>query len=469
MRKATLLIYILLFIGLSPSWGQTALQQRLDKVVEEFLPSGAEVGVSVYDLTGKEQLYSYRDDKLVRPASTMKLLTGITAIEQRSGLEPFQTAVWYNGAIRQDTLFGDLYVVGGFDPEFGDYEMDMLVESVTSLPITTIYGKVYGDVSMKDSIYWGAGWAWDDTPSSFQPYMSPLMFHKGMIKVTATPTVKGDTASIDIEPASGYYTLTNETESKTPAAGKFVVSRNWLENGNNVIVKGNVNAKRVGEINLFSSQDFFMHTFMDRLRSNGISVDSIYEFNEFIEDPSSVLVTKLNCSIQNVLDQAMKKSDNLSAEALLYRLGSQFEGRKRISADDGLKAINRLIERLGFNPKDYKIADGCGLSNYNYISPALLVEFLKFAYSRTEIFQHLYKALPISGIDGTLQNRMKEKPATRGKVHAKTGSFTGICTLAGYTQDANGNDIAFAVMVQNVMKLADARKLQDKICEVICE
>ncbi len=454
---------------MSPVWSQTDLQSRLDKIVQDFLPPGSEIGISVYDLTEKKQLYSNRDDKLCRPASTMKLLTAITALDIPGGSEPFQTDMWYKGIIENDTLQGDLYVVGGFDPEFGDDEMNLLVDGVLTLPITHIKGKIYGDVSMKDSLYWGSGWAWDDTPASFQPYLSPLMFHKGIVTVTASPTVKGDTASLTLEPVSSFYTVNNQTQSRTPAAGKFNVSRNWLENGNNIIVEGNITSRRIGEVNMYPSQDFFMHTFMDRLRNRGIYVDSVYSYAEFIHDSTAVHITRLECPVQDILDEVMKKSDNLNAEALLYRLGAQCEGRKGISAEDGLKAVERLIQRLGHNPKSYRLADGCGLSNYNYISPVLLVDFLKYAYSSTGIFQRLYKSLPAAGVDGTLQYRMGGESVARRKVHAKTGSFTGICTLAGYAQASNGNDIAFAIMNQNVLKLADARKLQDKICEALCE
>lgn len=464
-----LLSFLILITCLSPAWGQADLQSRLDKIIQDFLPQGSEVGVSVYNLTTKQQLYSHRDDKLSRPASTMKLLTAITALDIPGGYEPFHTDVWYKGYIEHDTLIGDLYVIGGFDPEFGDDEMNQLVDGVITLPFTHITGKVYGDVSMKDSLYWGSGWAWDDTPSSFQPYLSPLMFHKGYVKVTANPTLKGDAAELTVEPVSSFYTLTNQTQSRTPAAGKFNVSRNWLENGNDIIVEGNIASRRVGEVNMYPSQDFFMHTFVERLRGRGISVDSVYAFAEFIQDSTCTHVTRLERPVQDVLNEVMKKSDNLSAEALLYRMGAQFEGRKGISAEDGLKAVERMIQRLGHNPKNYRLADGCGLSNYNYISPALLVDFLKYAYSSTEIFQRLYKALPASAVDGTLQYRMGGESVARGKIHAKTGSFTAICTLAGYAQASNGNDIVFAIMNQNVMKLADARKLQDKICEALCE
>lgn len=80
-----------------------------------------------------------------------------------------------------------------------------------------------------------------------------------------------------------------------------------------------------------------------------------------------------------------------------------------VSAEDGLSEVRQLIRKLGYVPDHYKLADGCGLSNYNYISSELLVAFLKFAYSRTDVFQKLYKALPIGGVDGTLKNRMKKE------------------------------------------------------------
>ena len=106
------------------------------------------------------------------------------------------------------------------------------------------------------------------------------------------------------------------------------------------------------------------------------------------------------------------------------------------------------------------------MSNYNYLSPALLVDFLKYAYSQSDVFQKLYKSLPVAGIDGTLKNRMKNTSAFRN-VHAKTGSFTAINALAGYLKMKNGHTLAFAIMNQNVLSAARARAFQDKVCEVI--
>lgn len=437
-------------------------------MIKHKLPPGSNVAIAVYDLTAGKPLYNYQADKLSRPASTMKLLTTITALSRPEADEPFRTEVWYKGVIERDTLRGDLYVKGGYDPEFDDEALDSLVNAVAQLPFSVIQGRVYGDVSMKDSLYWGSGWAWDDTPYSYQPYLSPLMLNKGVVSVTATAGTAGDTARLACTPASSYYTLTNQTKTRTPSAGRFRVSRNWLTNGNDIIVTGNVDGRRSGTVNIYSSQDFFMHTFVERLQARGICCPSpAYAFAEFLPDSLSVLVTAYETSVQDVVKEIMKESDNLNAEALLCRLGAQSTGKKHISADDGLSAIRKLIKQLGHNPDRYNLADGCGLSNYNYISPELLISFLRHAYSRTDVFRKLYKALPIGGVDGTLAYRMKKGTPSHRNVHAKTGSFTAINCLAGYLKAANGHEIAFAIMNQNVLSGREARAFQDAVCDEV--
>lgn len=448
--------------------GAEVLSARLDTLIKHKLPPGSNVAIAVYDLTAGKPLYNYQADKLSRPASTMKLLTTITALSRPEADEPFRTEVWYKGVIERDTLRGDLYVKGGYDPEFDDEALDSLVNAVARLPFSVIQGRVYGDVSMKDSLYWGSGWAWDDTPYSYQPYLSPLMLNKGVVSVTATAGTAGDTARLACTPASSYYTLTNETKTRTPSAGRFRVSRNWLTNGNDIIVTGNVDGRRSGTVNIYSSQDFFMHTFVERLQARGICCPSpAYAFAEFLPDSLSVLITAYETSVQDVVKEIMKESDNLNAEALLCRLGAQSTGKKHISADDGLSAIRKLIKQLGHNPDRYNLADGCGLSNYNYISPELLVSFLRHAYSRTDVFRKLYKALPIGGVDGTLAYRMKKGTPSHRNVHAKTGSFTAINCLAGYLKAGNGHEIAFAIMNQNVLSGREVRAFQDAVCDEV--
>ncbi len=462
-------IYIALWLLCSVTgvWAQDDLASRLDTLLKYNLPGGSEVGISVYDLTSRQSLYAYRDTKLSRPASTMKLVTAITLLARSDSNRPFRTEVWYRGAIVRDTLQGDLYVLGGFDPEFDDQGMNALADSVAAFPFRHITGRVYGDVSAKDSLYWGSGWAWDDTPASFQPYLSPLMYHKGMVEISIQPgRAKGDSVRVEGTPSSTYYTLTNQALTRTPAEGKLSLTRDWLENGNNFLVKGNAESKVVRQLNVYSSQDFFLHVFLERLFARGLSVPGGYACAELPSDTLTNRIGAWECPVQTVLNQMMKESDNLNAEAMFWRIGQLATGKKRISAGDCIGEIRKMIRTVGHDPAGFKIADGCGLSNYDYLSPALLVDFLKYAYSSTDIFRKLYKALPVAGIDGTLKSRMKNTKAYRN-VQAKTGTFTGISALAGYAQTAGGHQLAFAIMNQNTLSASEARAFQDKVCELL--
>ncbi|MDR0962059.1 MAG: D-alanyl-D-alanine carboxypeptidase/D-alanyl-D-alanine-endopeptidase [Mediterranea sp.] len=453
-------------------WGQnhSTLADRLDTLVANELPAGSNVGIAVYDLTDNKPLYNHQADKLCRPASTMKLLTGIAALAQPESDAPFRTEVWYKGTIERDTLHGDLYVVGGFDPEFTDEALDTLVSYVQRLPFSVVNGHIYGDVSMRDSTasYWGSGWIWDDNPSAFQPYLSPLMLNKGTVTVTVTPTVAGEVGTVVCVPRSTYYIMDNRTQSYTPSAGGLKLTRSWQYNLNNLSLTGNVTAKWSGGINLFLSDDFFMHTFVERLEEAGVQCPHRYSFGVFTRDSLATPVVYYETPMQQALDQMLKESDNLNAEAFLCRLGVQTTGRRYIKPADGIKAIDRLMTRMGENPKRYRIVDGSGLSQYDYLSPQLLVAFLRFAYADTNIFQRLYKALPIAGVDGTLQHRMKNSPAYR-RVYAKTGTMTGVSCLAGYLRAANGHFLTFAIMNQNQLSGSAARKFQDKVCELLAE
>lgn len=464
--KRSFLYILLLSLSVCAS-AQTQLATSIDSLIAT-LPQESEVGIAVYDLTSNEMLYTFRDKKLSRPASTMKLLTTITALTYLDTKESFKTEVWYDGTLQGDTLNGDLYVVGGFDPEFGDEGMNNLVDSIVALPIRVINGKVYGDVSMVDSLYWGSGWAWDDNPEAFQPFMSPLMYNKGKIEVVATPSQnRGGEVLVEVKPQSTYYTVSNKAITRTPSAGKFRITRDWMNNDNEILISGNLEKRQAKELNLYSSQNFFMHTFIERLQAMGVQGLDRYDFVSLEQSDQSVLISSYETSFQAVINEILKESDNLNAEALLYRIASKTKGKKNVSSQDGLEQLNRMIRKIGHNPLDYKIADGSGLSNYNYLSPALLLDLLIYAYNDSPIFQRLYKALPTSGMEGTVKHRMKPGPAFKN-VHAKTGSFTAINSLAGYAKSANGHMLAFVIMNQNVLSGRKARMFQDQVCEVLC-
>lgn len=443
------------------------LSQRLDALLNEEVLKTSELGITVFDLTSGESLYRYQDEKLYRPASIEKVITSVTALAKLGTDYTMNTSLRYTGKIENDTLKGNLYVVGGFDPEFMEEDLNRLVGTLQGHGIRYVTDTIAADVSMTDSVYWGPGWSWDDTPYSFQPYLSPLMLNRGCIDVFVSPTQKDSLPEVVCSPASDYYQVNNKAVSRNPQAGKLKITRNWLNNGNIITVSGNVAGNFTEKLNIFTSKDFFFHTFVRRLQDRGIGA-RVYTYADCpVAGDSVTTLYVIQRPIKEVLQRALKKSDNLCAESMFYHLAAQRALHKRVTAEDGTDAVNAFMKTvLGFNPDHYKIVDGSGVSLYNYISPRLLLEYLKYAYYHRDIFIPFYESLPIAGVDGTLQNRMKQTKA-RGNVHAKTGSVTGVSSLAGYVKAADGHQLAFVIINQNVLKLSRARAFQDKVCDIL--
>lgn len=462
-RTYFLLCCLLLAAGLKAQ----QLAEQLDHLVNHTdLIETSEVGISVYNLTQKKQIYAYQDAKLYRPASIEKIITSITALHELGTEYQFRTQLSYTGTISGGILKGDLYVKGGFDPEFMEEDMNKLSAAVYNAGIRSIDGSIIADISMTDSVHWGTGWAWDDTPESFQPYLSPLLLNRGCVNITVVPGQKGKAPKIKAQPESDYYTIDNKALSHSPSAGRVKITRDWISNGNTIRICGNVTKTCTETLNVYSSKDFFLQTFCYKLQKQGIRIKS-KQFGDCPEE--AVRLTETTHSLDTVLYRALKKSDNLNAEAMFYALGSDKSQKKEIGFQDGQKAIYHFMKwNLERSPQHYKIVDGSGVSMYNYISPLLMMDYLKYAYRHAAIYDTFYNALPIAGIDGTLKYRMKKGKAFNN-VHAKTGTVTGISSLAGYVKNSVGDTIAFVIINQNILNGKEARNFQDKICELLAQ
>lgn len=462
IQKLCLICIAILYLPIQ-AIGQTFIEKETEFLIHKYLSPSSEVGIAVYNLTQDKWVYQHDSNKLSRPASTMKLMTGITALSFDA--PDFKTSIWYDGEVQDSILHGNIYVVGSMDPEFNNLKMIELASSVEKLAIKKITGHIYGDISYKDSLYWGAGWGWDDSPNAYQPFLSPLMFNKGKVSVVAKPLEPGQKADLIISPESSYYTVTNETLSRDKDAAKFKATRDWLENKNNILVTGNVDRYRVKELSIAKPALFFLHALEEQLKLKGITVGLGYKIMNIPDENTIKHIHTLTTTIQEMLVPMLKESDNLNAEALLLRLGS-LSKEKHINSQDGIAFIDSLLVQIDEDPNKYRFEDGCGLSPYNLVSAKLLVNTLKYAYNTPRIYNKLLEGLPIAGVDGTLAHRMKKTPAYK-KVKAKTGTITAISSLAGYVENSKGEVLAFAILNQNVLKTIQAHRFQDAFCVLL--
>lgn len=149
-----------------------SVQVGLDKLLESKMFETSQVGLMVWDLEADSCIYKRNERQLMRPASTMKLLTAITAFDKLGGSYQFKTSLKYTGTIENGVLTGDVYCIGGMDPRFNSDDMAAFANGLKEMGIDTIRGSIYADRSMKDADLLGEGWCWDDD----NPVLSPLVF-----------------------------------------------------------------------------------------------------------------------------------------------------------------------------------------------------------------------------------------------------------------------------------------------------
>ena len=217
---------------------------------------------------------------------------------------------------------------------------------------------------------------------------------------------------------------------------------------------------------LYDGKDIFMTKFMQRLTGAGIKHPATFRSGRAAGD-SLVMLDLRSHSIEQMLTHTMKASDNLYAESLFYQLGAS-DSVPYASTKRSVSKVNGLISKLGFDPTEYAVADGSGLSPYNYVTPQLVVGLLKYAWRNKNIYNNLFPTLPIAGVDGTLRKRMIGTPA-QYVVHAKTGTLRKVSTLAGYAKADNGTNLAFCIFNQGILNAAEGKAFQDKVCVLMTE
>jgi len=366
-------------------WPQS-IQVKLDSMMRAPMLDYTQMGIMVWDLTDDQSLFSMNSRQLLRPASTMKLVTAITALDCMGGDYQFTTSIYYKGDINNHRFNGALYCVGGMDPAFSSDDMDLFARSVKEMGIDTICGCLVADVSMKDTLKWGEGWCWDDK----NPTLTPLLIDR-----------KDDFLPMLISALANYDIVMTDITLK----------------------KGTL-------------------------------------------DEEAKLLCERKRSIDQILLRMMKDSDNLYAESMYYQIAARNDKwSKALYAQRQQRAV---MERAGLKSSIYRLADGSGLSLYNYLSAECLLRLLRYAYRHKPIYDHLLPSLPVAGEDGTLKKRMKDTRA-EGNVQAKTGTLTGIISLAGYCTASNGHRLCFAIINQGVQRAREARDFQDKICDILCE
>jgi D-alanyl-D-alanine carboxypeptidase/D-alanyl-D-alanine-endopeptidase (penicillin-binding protein 4) len=162
-------------------------------------------------------------------------------------------------------------------------------------------------------------------------------------------------------------------------------------------------------------------------------------------DSSVTLFVHLSPSLGEILQPFLKESQNQIGEMLLRYIGATTTDTGSVSG--GRRAVSATLTSWGIPDDSYVYYDGSGLSRYNYLTPEAVVRLLR-GMSRRQGFEVFYDALPVAGVDGTLERRMVGSRA-EGNARAKTGFISNARALSGYVATADGELLAFSIIANN--------------------
>jgi D-alanyl-D-alanine carboxypeptidase/D-alanyl-D-alanine-endopeptidase (penicillin-binding protein 4) len=457
------------------------LAAEVDSALADPAYERASWGVVVQSLDNGQVLYRRNARRLFLPASNLKILTAAAALARLGPDFRYRTTVLGRGARLDDTLSGDLLVVGGGDPtlvlDTTQGAPDPLgalrpwADSLTARGIRVVRGRVVGDATRFPGPGLGPGWAWDDLDAEYSAPVGALQFDESVAYLLATPGASpGDPVRVTLLPRSSplHVFSTATTAPRDSAAARLHWGRAPFADsvGLSGMLPGGHDTTRL-PVSVPDPARFFETSLTEALTGRGIAVlgdTTTADSSTATPGPASPesLFTWSSPPLSAILPLFLKPSQNQIGETLLRTLGAELTGSG--SPDSGRAVVGRVMDGFGVPPDSYVMADGSGLSRYDQVAPEAIARVLAAMRARPD-FQVFYDALPVAGVDGTLANRLKGTAAA-GNAHAKTGSLTGVRNLSGYVTSADGEHLLFVLMANSFttpQRVVDAT--QDQIVE----
>jgi D-alanyl-D-alanine carboxypeptidase/D-alanyl-D-alanine-endopeptidase (penicillin-binding protein 4) len=386
----------------------------------------------------------------------LKIVTVMSAAEAVGWDYTFETTLLATGPVSEGVLHGDLVVTGNGDPTvLGRAGNDTLAPWTAALRergIERIDGRVIADDNQVEEPRPGFAWSWEDLGYTYGAMAGALnLGENALVLVVHAGTAENGAAIIEPSSEAGSLSIVNHATTG-PAGSTALLWPEWLPGETRLTIEGSIPLGspplRLG-VASGNPTLWFARSVRAWLIAGGIEVSGeAVDVDDLPHPPDQshahVLYVHRSRPLADIVQPLLKDSINLYAEAVL-RLATGRNGPRATGA--ALDATRARLESWGVPEDGIQIVDGSGLSRRNVVAPETLLAILLRAYDPSGSSPFM-RALPVAGRDGTLASRMTGT-AAEGNVIAKTGTLSNVRTLAGYVKTADGEPLAFVIMVNN--------------------
>ena len=442
--------------------GLSSTTRRKIKAILGQFSAHCSVSLVVLSVRDGKPLFSHKGQKTMVPASTLKVITAIGALDGLGPKSRLETKLLATGPIREGRLRGDLVIVGGGDPSLAMADVgnslpakNLLwrwLSAVRKAGIKEIKGDVVGEATLFDDQPISRYAIWEDIGNYYGGVTSSLSFNGNLYHLYLSSLPKAGTV-VKVMGTMPVHTAITTFDNRLRAGPKG--------SGDNAYIFGSPMSHvryLVGTIPP-SRQSFKIKgslpnpaftcaaSLHEKLKKSGIKIHG---------RPCSTNVSKRgrrntqldsyrSPSIAAIVKHMNKTSDNVFAEQLLKLLGHKYKGKG--SRSRGLHVLQERLDVLGLKRAGVHLKDGSGLSRYNGITANFLTNSL-IAAARRPYYKDLLASLPISGVDGSLKRRYGS-PELKGRIMAKTGYMERVFALTGFIKPKSSGMLAFTFVVND--------------------
>lgn len=416
------------------------------------------MGILVREIDRPEPLLAHGENLALNPASVMKLVTTLAALDSLGPAHTFKTRVWLEGELKDGVLTGNLTLQGGGDPSLTLERYWLLLREIRARGVREIRGDVLLDGSFYELEPVDPA-AFDQAP--LRPYNAPaaaLLANFNTLNLRLS--VVDSTVQARIE-GEGPIALDNRLEAmEGPCNGGRESLRMALEDGRLVLSGRYALAcgDQVQPLNLLAPEATVAVLFRSLWQElGGLHGGRIRpctpaaEARLLLEFESPPLVAQVR--------DINKFSNNVMAKMLFLNLGAQRFGAPA-TWDKGRRAVTEWLNEKGLWSEAMVIDNGSGLSRTERLTAGGLGRMLAYAAGRPAYYEFA-ASLPTLGLEGTLKKRLNGAPAV-GQAWLKTGSLNGARNLAGYVLGPGGRR-RILVMLVNHERAAAVAKAQEAL------
>lgn len=438
---------------------ETQLARDLRAIFSDPVVDHGIWSVAVKSLQSGETLYTSNANRLQVPASNQKVLTTAVAAERLGWDYRYTTRIYSTGTIDPATglLSGDLIVASDGDPTINPRHperwaiFDEWGKQLAAKGIRTISGHLIGDDNAFEEPGWGLGWAWDDFAFGYGAQVSALQYNENQVELMIGPGQEAGARGVILVTPTGSG-LTIDHRVTTVAAGEpNRINLRRVPGSDVLVVEGQVavgTATLTEYAAILDPTRTYLNAMRIAFRRQGVNVERTpMDIDDVRPAPdmtgATLLVEDRSPALSELIDVTLKWSRNIYAETMLRSLSPA--GTPATDAG-GLAAVGETLGSWGIAPELYLARDGSGLSRYDFLTADALTGLLTHIWNDPKHLERYRAALPVTGINGNLANRLKDTPA-HGRVWAKTGSMSQVRSLSGYLVTQQDEPLVFAFLV----------------------